>query len=395
MTDFAVPGRLALGFIGGGLSSAVGQTHFAACHLDGRWSLEAGAFSRDREVNRRTAENWRVSPDRVYDSWRDLLLAERSRLDAVVVLTPTPNHYEIVQALLKAGIPIICEKALVASVNDARALLAIHDAKKNFVAVTFNYSGYPMVRELRTRIDAGEFGAIQQLHIEMPQEGFVRPPAIAGKAAPPQSWRLKDDFIPTICLDLGVHLHHLTTFLTGEEPQQVNAEFGNFSRYRGIVDNVAMWAEYPSGMTSNFWMSKTAVGRRNGLRIRLFGETGSAEWYQLESEQLHISTIDGSHLTIDRGGQATVAGEARYNRMKVGHPSGFIEAFANLYTDIADALLEWRSEGRHRHPYVYGMEHATDGLATLHAARLSSSRRRWERVHATPHHERLVSRLTL
>ncbi len=393
MTEQQARRPLSLGFIGGGLSSAVGQTHFAACGMDGRWRLDAGVFSRDPATNRLTAETWNVAPDRVYDSWRDMILAERSRLDAMVLLTPTPDHYEILQALTKAGIPTICEKALVANLNDARTLLAQHNPSRNFVAVTFNYSGYPMVRELRQRIQDGQFGKIHQLHIEMPQEGFVRPPAIAGKASPPQSWRLKDDFIPTICLDLGVHLHHLAYFLSGEEPETVNAEFNTYSQYRDIVDNVSMWVEYPSGMTSNFWMSKTAVGRRNGLRIRLFGEKGSAEWYQLDPEQLQIATVDGSQMIIDRGGQACIAAEARYNRMKVGHPSGFIEAFANLYSDIADALIEWRRLGQPRNPYVFGLEHATNGLSLFHAARLSTSRRRWERVHTTlPQREALISK---
>ena len=212
----------------------------------------------------------------------------------------------------------------------------------------------------------------------------MRPPAIDGKAAPPQSWQLKDDFIPAICLDLGVHQHHLVHFLTGEEPELVNAEFNTYSRHRDIIDNVNMWTEYPSGMTASFWMSKTAVGRRNGLRIRLFGELGSAEWYQLDPEHLQISTVDGGQMIIDRGGQAGIAAEARYNRMKVGHPSGFIEAFANLYVDFADALLDWRQHGRHNNPFVFGIEHATNGLAAFHAARLSTSRRRWERVQHTP-----------
>lgn len=377
--------RLSLGFIGGGLSSAVGQTHYAACRLDGRWSLDAGVFSRDPEINRQTAEAWHVAPDRVYAGWRDLIMAERSRLDAVVVLTPTPDHYEVVQALAKSGVPVICEKALTSSLADARALAAQHDERRNFLAVTFNYSGYPMVRELRERITRGDFGKVQQLHIEMPQEGFVRPPAIAGKASSsPQGWRLHDDFIPTICLDLGVHLHHLAVFLCGEEPEQVNAEFSTYSQYSQIIDNVSMWLDYPSGMTSSFWMSKTAIGSRNGLRIRLFGEQGSAEWVQVEPECLRLSTIDGGHQLIDRGGQAGVAGEPRYNRMKVGHPSGFIEAFANLYVDCADALLEWRRNGAHANPYVFGVEHASNGLALFHAARLSSSRRRWERIQDCP-----------
>ena len=371
---------LSLGFIGGGLSSAVGQVHYGASRLDGRWRLVAGVFSRYGEMNCKTAAAWHVPPSRLYDSWQNFLAAEAHRLDAVVVLTPTPDHADIVCALLERGVPVICEKTLTTSLEEADLVKKSFKKTNNFLAVIFNYSGYPLVRELRERIRIGELGHLHQIHFEMPQEGFVRPPAIAGKFVPPQNWRLKDGTIPTICLDLGVHLHHLAFFLVGKEPVRTMAEFSNFSNYTGVVDNIMMWLEYEDGMKGSFWMSKTATGNRNGLKIRLYGDKGTAEWVQMNPEELRISYKDGTCMNIDRASDSLVCGELRYNRFKAGHPSGFIEAFANLYYDIADALIAYRKTGKPANPYVFGLEHSVRGLELFTAARQSSDERRWKEL---------------
>ena len=368
---------LKLGFIGGGLSSAIGQTHFGACRLDGFWQLESGLFSRDVRVNALTGETWHVDEKRVYQYLDDFLDHEADRLDAVVLLTPTPDHFPVLEELLVRQIPIICEKALVSSYEDALKLSSIYDARNNFLAVTYNYTGYPMVRELQEKIQKGALGKIHQIHLEMPQEGFIRPPDIAGKSLPPQSWRLKDDTIPTICLDLGVHLHHFVVFLLGKEPTEVMAEFNNYSEYQGLIDNVKMWLRFDDGQTGSFWMSKTTIGSRNGLKVRVMGDKASAEWVQINPEELSFSSIDGVHTKIDRGTRAGISSSARYNRMKVGHPSGFIEAFANLYEDMASALLQWKQSGEYSNPFVYGLDHAVNGLKLFHCARISDQTGQW------------------
>lgn len=373
-------GPLSLGFIGGGLSSTIGQAHFAASRLDGRWQLSAGFFSRQREMNCKTAETWHIPQDRLYDSWQSLIASERDKLDAVVVLTPTPEHLEIVCALINEGIPIICEKPLVSSLEESDLINQTYQASRNFLSVTYNYSGYPMVRELRERIRNGELGRLQQIHFEMPQEVFMRVYEAVGKTATPQSWRLKDGTIPTICLDLGVHLHHLACFIIGKEPVRVIAEFSNCSMHPGLVDNVMMWLEYEDEMKASFWMSKTALGNRNGLKLRLYGENGSAEWVQMHPEELRICYKDGTCITVDRASKTLVCSEMRYNRYKAGHPSGFIEAFANLYCDIADALIEYHKNGKHNNPYVFGIDHSVRGLELFAAARESDNDRCWKEL---------------
>ena len=366
---------LSLGFIGGGINSAVGQAHYCASQMDKRWDLCAGVFSQHADVNRETAEAWHVDQQRVYPDLAQFVAQEQQRLDAVVVLTPTPSHADVVCTLLEHGMAVICEKALTASIADVERIRAAHRAD-SFLAVTYNYSGYPMVRELRRRIEAGELGQIHQIQIEMPADVYLQ--FKQGAYLTPQSWRLEDGEIPTILLDLGVHLHHLCHFLTGLNPLEVNADYHNYSRFEGVVDDAHLWVKYEKGMHASMWMSKTALGHRNGLRIRLYGEKGSAEWYQMDPEQLILSDQQGRRVTLDRGCEG--GDFLQYERFKPGHPIGFVEAFANLYGDIADALLDHQQGIENARPYVYGLEHAAQGLQLLRAATVANEQRQWVKV---------------
>ncbi len=363
---------LSLGFVGGGISSAVGQAHYCASQMDKRWELCAGVFSQHVDVNQQSAEAWHIDPQRLYPNLETLIAEEQGKLDGVVVLTPTPNHADAVCALLESGMAVICEKALTASLADLERIQSVY-RQDSFLAVTYNYSGYPMVRELRRRIEIGELGKIHQIQIEMPADVYLQ--FKQGAYLTPQSWRLEDGEVPTILLDLGVHLHHLCHFLTGLNPLEVNADYHNYSRFEGVVDDAHLWVKYEAGMNASMWMSKTALGHRNGLRIRLYGELGSAEWYQMDPEQLVLSDQQGRRVALDRGCEG---GEfLQYERFKPGHPIGFVEAFANLYGDIADALLDHRQGGRQSHPYVYGLEHAEQGLQLLRSATQANEQRRW------------------
>lgn len=368
---------LALGFIGGGLSSAIGQVHYGASQLDGNWKLEAGCFSRSAETNLQTADTWHIESSRSYNSWQDLLKNETGKLDAVAVLTPTPEHSKVICALLENNIPIICEKPLVSSLDEISSIQKALNKGTNFLAVTFNYSGYPMIRELKALIKDGALGQIKQIRFEVPQDAFVRSTPAKGNAV---SWRLKDGNLPTICLDLGVHLHHLAYFLLEEEPTQTMAEFSNYSSHNGLVDDILMWVQFNSGIKGSFWMSKAALGNRNGLKISLYGDKGSAHWVQVNPEELKLFNIDGTCTIIDRGGETMVCGSPRYNRYKAGHPAGFIEAFANLYSDIADALIQFTETGKHNNPYVFGFDHSVKGLNLFTAACRSNENRSWKNL---------------
>lgn len=362
---------LRLAFIGGGIGSIVGTSHYAASAMDNRFKLIAGAFSSNTQTNRESAEKWGI--ERFYDSWRDLIKQEKDNIDAVVVLTPTPMHVDIICALLEQNISVISEKPVVTGMEEVQKIKKIYNSEEHFLAVTYNYSGYPLVRELKERIANAELGKIINIRLEMSQESFLRPPT---SVKYPQAWRLKDSYIPTICHDLGVHLHQTAFFLTGMEPSMLFSTMKNFSEYP-VIDDVEIQLKYDNGASGNFWMSKTAIGHRNGLRVRIYGVKASAQWYQAEPETILLSYVNGEKKIIDRGGDALICNKKRYNRMTPGHPAGFIEAFANIYSDIADTLIAFKNKGNHKNQYVFDLELAERGLRLFHRAKDSHEQGCW------------------
>lgn len=364
---------LRIAFIGGAVNSAVGHTHFNASRLDGHFKLEAGCFSRNVESNYITARSYGVSSSRCYSNWQSLLECEKESVDAIAVLTPTPSHAEIVISAIEAGYPVICEKALCIDSDQGEKILKCVEKNRGYLAVTYNYSGYPMIRELRRMVANGRFGTLQQIHIEMPQEGFSR------LNASPQDWRRKDYRVPTVSLDLGVHVHHLVDFVSGGlKPISLVGEEASYSGLANIVDNVYCIARYEQNLRIQSWWGKTALGHRNGLRIRIYGTEGSGEWYQMEPELLRLADNDGHQFLLDRAsGDAVIARETRYNRFKAGHPSGFIEAFANLYADLAEEIASRNAANPLNSPYVYGAMHSLEGLRVMEVISESAKSQQW------------------
>lgn len=357
---------LSLGFIGGGINSAIGLTHKIASQMDGHFHLTTGCFSRNETINRQTGNAWGLNKKAIYQDALTMLSEQHAQLDAVVILTPTPAHREIILACLEYRLPVICEKAMVSTVGDARDIEQRVEDLGGQLYVTFNYSGYPMVRELRQRLLSGELGQIQHVMVEMPQEGFIRS-RDDGSVPQPQGWRRVDGEIPTVSLDLGVHVHQLVEFLTDKRAQDVYAVNSTFACVPDVVDTVNLVSRYSDEMVCNYWYGKAALGYRNGLRIRIYGSLGSAEWLQMEPEYLRLADERGNVRVIDRtAGDNTVASQARYCRFKAGHPAGFIEAFANYYADIAARL---RGDAT---PYALSCDTAVRGLVFLQKAQQSA-----------------------
>jgi len=371
-----------IGFIGGGINSAVGNTHRIAAQMDCRFVLEAGCFSTRTKINRETARQWGVDEFRVYDDWRALLDAEKGKLDAVCVLTPTPIHAEIVVEALRKGFAVICEKTLATSSREAAAICRAVEARGGFLAVTYNYTGYPMLRELRQMILRGRLGRIHLIQIEMPQEGYIRLDK-QGKPVRPQAWRLQDREVPIVSLDLGSHLHNMIYFLTAKRPLEVVADQASYGFFRPVIDNVMCLARYENDMRAQIWYGKMALGHRNGLRVRVYGDRGGAEWFQMVPEELILNDAGGKRQIVDRASSCVeIADQPRYNRFKSGHPAGFIEAFANHYYDIADALLEFRKTGRYQSPWVFTAQLAEEGLKMLEAISRSAKNHCWQKISA-------------
>lgn len=370
---------MSLGFIGGSLYSAVGYAHAVSSTMDNRWAIGAGCFSTDIKRNLETAQAYGVATGRAYDNWQNLLKKEKGRLDAIAILAPTPSHYEIVMACLNEDFPVICEKSLVTNSTDAKAILDFCSRKNGFLAVTYNYSGYPMVRELRNMIQQGVLGKILHFQAEMPQEGFIRVDAQGNKPAP-QSWRLSDGQVPTIHLDLAVHLHQLIHYLVGQKPIAVVSDQGSYGWFSEVIDNVTCLCRYSEGVQGQMWFSKSALGHRNGLRLRIYGSKASAEWYQACPEELVLSYADGRREIMDRASAVEVANMRRYNRFKSGHPAGFIEAFANLYSDIADCLCQYRATGKWNSENVFSAELAVEGLQLIESMIKSTDTKAWQAI---------------
>ena len=367
-----------LAFIGGSCESIAGYPHFIASQMDRRFEVIAGVFSTNKDINKKTAEKWNVKS--YYDSVDDLIKHQKNNIDVISILTPTPLHFESIAKLLSLNIPIICEKPMVGSYEDVIKIEKLLDKKKHFLVVTNNYSGYPMVRELKQKIANNELGDILHVRLKMPQESFLRPPK---SIKYPQKWRLQDNFIPMISLDLGAHLHHLSYFLLQEEPDKVMATYNSFSKYN-VVDDVNMLVEYPSGIKGNFWLSKTALGNRNGLHIEIYGSKASAIWHQENPEKLEFSYYTGEKTIIDRGSNIEMIPNPLYHRMTPGHPSGFIESFANLYNDIANSLDNFFANKEFKNDYIFGFEHAKNGINLLYKASVSNNKQGWESIDDTP-----------
>jgi predicted dehydrogenase len=360
---------LRLAFVGGAPNSAVGYAHFVAARMDGLWDLQAGAFSRHPDVNANAAEVYGVPRERCFSGLSELLDQEHGNLDALSILTPTPDHYEMVLECLRRGVPVICEKALAMTSGEAKKIRDICLEKKGFLAVIYNYSGYPIVRELRGMIRDGMLGEILHFQAEMPQEGFLRVDDQGNKPAP-QSWRKTDGSVPTLHLDLAVHLHELVHYLIGQNPLEVVADQSSRGWFP-VVDNVNCLARYSGNVQGQFWFSKCALGHRNGLRLRIYGSKAAAEWYQLNPEELVLSFSDGRRQIFDR---------ARYTRFKAGHPAGFNEALANLYFDIHKALEKYKATGRQESEEVFGADLAVEGLCFLESMVKSCQTHAWEKI---------------
>ncbi len=332
--------KFKLAVLGGGLNSIAGYPHFAAARLDNRFEIKAGLFSRNPDINRKTAKQWDV--EKYFDSFEDFL-DEARKLDAVLVLTPTPSHYKYVSTLLKENIPVICEKPLFKSLEEIYQLKKeIKNIDKKFLVITYNYIAYPMLIELREIIKSGELGDIINIHLEMPQESFLRPPQNIDY---PPLWRKIDGKIPTIALDLLSHLYSIMYFLTEKEVESISSLKSRFSKFN-VIDDIKVLTTFKDKTTGLFWVSKVALGNRNGLKVSVYGTKGAAYWIQENPEVLKLSYDNGNTVLLDRGSKLKVANKKLFNRMTPGHPSGFIEALANLYTEIYNALKEYKEKGK-------------------------------------------------
>lgn len=371
--------KLKLGIIGGGVNSAIGVTHKIALKMDDRFDLVTGCFSRDEKVNCQTAENWCVG--KLYSDYKNLLKNEAGFLDAVVVLTPTNMHMGVVSDALKLNLPVICEKTVTDTLTDALELKALLEKTKGFLSVTYNYTGYPMVREIRHMIHTGKLGKIIHINVQMPQEGFIRRTS-EGSIPIPQNWRLQDGDISTISLDLGTHLSSMIEFLLKENPLEVVSMKNSFGHH-DVADNIICLVKYSGNIDCQMWYSKSALGHKNGLKIEVYGEKGAVTWHQMNPELLVFNDNMGRTIHLDRSSKGIeIANLKRYERFKSGHPAGFIEAFANYYDDVYDSLSAFKKGEPHKRDFVFTIDSSISGLSLMQAIEKSVVAKGWEKVNS-------------
>ncbi len=348
--------QLRLGMIGGGEGAYIGNIHRLAARLDGAWTLVAGAFDADPVKGRAFALSQGIAADRSYGTYQELIageLAREDRVDAVAICTPNFTHYPMAKALIEAGINVICEKPLTATLEEALALEVLAKGSDVFVGVTYTYSGYPMVHEARVRVASGEIGAVRTVQVEYPLEWMATGIEAQGNAQ--AAWRTdpKKNGRGGSIGDIGTHAYHLAGFVTGLKLQSLTADLATFVNGRSLDDNAHVMLRYEGGARGLLWSSQVAIGNSNGVRIRVFGEKGSLAWYQEQPNELTLTPLEGRVQTIKRGaGDLSDAAKAR-TRTPPGHPEGYLEAFANLYAGFAEAIRA-RAEGRA--PTVIGQD---------------------------------------
>ncbi len=332
-----------LAFVGGGINSTIGKIHSIATTIDKRWEISSGFFSRNLSTNLKTAKFYGVDKNRVYNNFNKFLKSEKNNIDVIALLVPTPLRLKYLLQILKYNIPVISEKPLIDNYQDFTKLKKY---EKNFLRVTYNYIGYPLVKELSELISKKYFGKIKQIHFEMPQDAFT---GLTSKNIVPKKWRLQDNNkVPNISHDLGSHLLSLTYYLLGEYPSGVMCNYFKSSKYKNLIDNGYFWVKFKSGIRGSYWISKSVPGIRNGLKLNIIGEKKSAHWFQMRPEELKICNENGSIETIDNLTLQLKANQKIYNRYKVGHPSGFLEAFANMYLDYSDEFTDFKKNKKQK-----------------------------------------------
>ncbi|HEV3208565.1 MAG TPA: Gfo/Idh/MocA family oxidoreductase [Terriglobales bacterium] len=371
--------RLRLGMVGGGPGGFIGAVHRIAARLDDRFELVAAALSSDPERARSAALDLHIAPDRAYRSFTEMAAAEagrKDRIDAVAIVTPNHLHYLPAKTFLEAGIHVICDKPLTTTLEDALDLAQIVRRTGLLFAVTHNYTGHPMVRQARQMIADGELGPIRLVHVEYAQDWLATPLEQTGQKQ--AAWRTDPaQSGPAGSLgDIGTHAYNLASFVTGLSCRELAAELHTFVPGRRLDDNVQIMLRFTQGARGMLWASQVATGNRNNLRLRVYGEKAGLEWRQEDPDYLWFALLGKAPISIYRGGPAATAVAAHASRVPAGHPEGYLEAFAQLYTDMAEQISA-RLEGRPPNPASLLVPTVDDGVAGVRfiSAVLESSRR--------------------
>ena len=333
--------KIRLGIVGGGIGAFVGSIHRIAARLDDRYELLAGALSSEPKRAADSAAELGIDPRRSYASFEEMAKKEgklKHGIEAVAIVTPNHLHCVVAKAFLEAGIHVICDKPLSSSLEDAEQIEKIVEGSGLIFAITYNYSGYPMVRQAREMVAAGKLGNIRIIQVEYAQDWLAT--NIEAEGQKQAAWRTDPARAGTggSIGDIGTHAFHLAEFISGLEAKSLLADLDTFVAGRSLDDNANILLHYSNGAKGMLWSSQVASGQENALRIRLFGDKGGLEWAQEDPNYLQYRPLRETRQILTRGGPAVGETAARATRIPAGHPEGFLEGFANLYRDIADMI---------------------------------------------------------
>lgn len=356
--------KLRWGMIGGGEGSQIGPAHRLGALADGHFEFAAGALDHRPDAGRDYAKRLGISADRAYGDWTEMLAGERGRadrIDLVTVATPNATHFEITKAFLEAGFNVLCEKPMTMTVEEGEEIVRVVKATGRICAVNYCYSAYPMVRQARAMVRAGEMGRIRLIVTNF-SHGHHGDAANADN--PRVRWRYDPDTagVSGQFADCGIHALHMASFICNDEVVALSADFASTIASRALEDDAMVNFRMTGGTVGRLWTSSVAIGRQHGFEIQVFGETGGLRWASEQPNQLLYTPVNGRTQIIEKGESGLHADAQRLSRVSIAHPEGFPLAVANIYCDLADAI---RGEVRD------GLPRAEDGLrsmAAVHAA---------------------------
>lgn len=339
--------KLNWGMIGGGLGSQIGPAHRLGALADGHFNLVAGALDHRPDAGRDHARSLGIAEDRAYGDWTEMLVAEKGRpdrCDLVTVATPNATHFEITKAFLEAGFNVLCEKPMTMTVEEGEGILRIATRTGRICAVNYCYSAYPMVRQARAMVRAGEIGRVR-LVVTNFSHGHH------GDASDADNPRVRWRYDPAMAgvsgqfADCGIHALHMASFICDDEVEKLSADFASTIDSRELEDDAMVNFRMGRGTVGRLWTSSVAIGRQHGFDIQVFGETGGLRWASEQPNQLIHTPVGGRTQIIEKGEAGLHEDARRLSRVAIAHPEGFPLAVANIYCDLADAIRGMSRDG--------------------------------------------------
>ncbi len=376
-SDAAAGRRIRLGMVGGGQGAFIGAVHRIASRIDDQYEVVAGALSSTPKKAVASALEIGIAADRAYGSFEEMAKAEGKRadgIDAVAIVTPNHMHAPVAKAFLKAGIHVISDKPLSLNVKEAKELVALAKKSGLIFAVTHNYTGYPMIRQAREMIAAGELGELRLVQAEYIQDWLTEPLEKTGQKQ--AGWRTDPKLAGAGALgDIGTHAYNLLSFVTGLTTDTLLADLTTFVKGRKLDDNDAVLLRFKGGAKGMLWASQVAVGNENGLTLRVYGTKAGISWRQEDPNYLWFAPFGQPPRRLTRGGHGAGAAAGRMTRVPSGHPEGYLEGFANIYTEVARAIRAAR-DGSPLDPAVVfpTAEDGLKGMEFIEAAVKSSAK---------------------